>query len=92
MLSFFQLINALTSVRAINKTDAMTLLTTFGTMISILKATPEALALCPGIGLHKARKLHKVLHEKFLRIPKDSPVKSNWKPINFESLSNKYTE
>ncbi|KAK0168299.1 hypothetical protein PV327_002122 [Microctonus hyperodae] len=72
-----KLINALTSVRAINKTDAMTLLTTFGTMISILKATPEALALCPGIGLHKARKLHKVLHEKFLRVPKDSPIKSN---------------
>lgn len=62
-----QLINALTTVKSINKTDATTLLTTFGTLANIVKAQPNTLALCPGFGMHKAQKLHKVLHESFLR-------------------------
>ncbi|XP_034939872.1 DNA excision repair protein ERCC-1 [Chelonus insularis] len=70
-----KLINALTSVRSVNKTDAMTLLRTFGTVADILKATPEALALCPGIGIQKAKRLHKVLHEPFLRVSTTSPQK-----------------
>lgn len=61
------MVNALTTVRSINKTDATTLLTTFGTIADIVKAQPNTLALCPGLGLHKAQKLHKVLHESFLR-------------------------
>jgi len=63
---FFQLVNALATVRSVNKTDALTLLTTFGTLANIVKARPNTLALCPGFGLHKAQKLHKVLHESFL--------------------------
>ncbi|XP_029659299.1 DNA excision repair protein ERCC-1 [Formica exsecta] len=64
-----KLINALTTVRSINKTDATTLLTTFGTLADIVRTQPNTLALCPGFGLHKAQKLHKVLHESFLRTP-----------------------
>merc|ERR1712179_201320 len=59
-----KLIEALTSV---NKTDAVTLLGTFKTLGEIVKATPEDLALCPGVGPNKAKKLHKVLHESFRR-------------------------
>lgn len=56
----------------------MTLLTTFRTITAILKASPESLALCPGIGIHKARKLHNVLHESFLQHPNTpSPTKKN---------------
>lgn len=62
-----KLVNALTTVRSVNKTDATTLLTTFGTIADIVKAQPNTLALCPGLGLHKAQKLHKILHEPFLR-------------------------
>lgn len=62
-----KLINALTSIRSVNKTDAMTLLTTFGTLSGILKATPTSLSLCPGFGSQKAQRLYKVLHETFLR-------------------------
>lgn len=64
-----QLVNALTTIRSINKTDATTLLTTFDTLADIVKTQPNTLALCPGFGLHKAQKLHKVLHESFLRTP-----------------------
>ncbi|EZA47711.1 hypothetical protein DMN91_012466 [Ooceraea biroi] len=68
-----KLVSALTTVRSVNKTDATTLLTTFGTLANIVNAQPNTLALCPGFGLNKADKLHKVLHEPFLRtsnIPK----------------------
>jgi len=65
-----KLVNALTTVKSINKTDATTLLTTFGTLTDIVKAQSNTLALCPGFGLHKAQKLHKILHESFLRTPK----------------------
>ncbi|KAL0114274.1 hypothetical protein PUN28_011512 [Cardiocondyla obscurior] len=67
-----KLVNALTAVKSINKTDATTLLTTFGTLSDIVRAQPNTLALCPGFGLHKAQKLHKVLHESFLRSSKSS--------------------
>ncbi|XP_020284604.1 DNA excision repair protein ERCC-1 [Pseudomyrmex gracilis] len=62
-----KLVSALTTVRSVNKTDATTLLTTFGTLSDIIRAQPNTLALCPGFGLHKAQKLYKVLHEPFLR-------------------------
>lgn len=64
-------------MRSVNKTDALTLLRNFGTIADILKASPETLSLCPGFGIQKAKRLHKVLHEPFLRNPSSSPVKSN---------------
>lgn len=50
-----------------NKTDASTLIRTFGTLENIIKATEERLADCPGFGATKAKKLHKALHEPFLK-------------------------
>jgi len=78
-----KLIEALTSVKSVNKTDAVTLLGTFKTLSGIVKATPEDLALCPGFGPNKAKKLHKVLNESFRRNtevsqkPKDTTEKEN---------------
>ncbi|OXU28270.1 hypothetical protein TSAR_010961 [Trichomalopsis sarcophagae] len=62
-----KLINALTTVRSVNKTDAMTLLSTFGTFKDIIETPSASLALCPGFGPQKAQRLHKTLHETFLR-------------------------
>lgn len=64
---FFQLVNALTTIRSVNKTDATTLLSTFGTLSELIKSQSNTLALCPGIGLQKAERIHKTLHEQFLR-------------------------
>lgn len=50
-----------------NKTDAMTLITTFGTLANIIRATEKRLTECPGFGVTKARKLYKALHEPFLK-------------------------
>ena len=52
-------------MRSVNKTDAATLLNTFGTIEKILGASVEELSLCPGFGPQKAHRLHKVLNERF---------------------------
>ncbi|XP_053978090.1 DNA excision repair protein ERCC-1 [Hylaeus volcanicus] len=62
-----KLVSALTTIRSVNKTDATTLLSTFGTLGELIKTKPNTLALCPGIGIQKAERIHKTLHEPFLR-------------------------
>lgn len=64
---FLQLVNALTSIRSVNKTDATNLLSTFGSLGRIICASEDALALCPGFGAHKASRLYKALHQPFLK-------------------------
>lgn len=43
-----RLSNALTSIRAINKTDAMTLSSNLGSLADIMRAPQEDLVMCPG--------------------------------------------
>ena len=62
-----KIIEALTSAKSVNRTDAVTLLGTFKTLSNIIAASPEDLALCPGFGPNKAKKLHKMLSETFRR-------------------------
>lgn len=45
----------------------MTLITNFGTLENIIKASEGRLAKCPGFGARKAQKLYKALHEPFLK-------------------------
>ncbi|XP_057785007.1 DNA excision repair protein ERCC-1-like [Salvia miltiorrhiza] len=45
--------HALTSIRHVNKTDVVTLGSTFGSLSSIMDASMEDLARCPGIGERK---------------------------------------
>nr|CAD7262699.1 unnamed protein product [Timema shepardi] len=70
-----RLVSVLTSIRSINRTDATTLLSTFGSLERLLRASPETLALCPGLGPSKAARLHKVLHQPFLRDRRSSTGK-----------------
>lgn len=62
-----QLIQVLTSVKPINKTDAMTLITRFKTLEGIIQASEYQLSECPGFGPRKAKKLYSVLHENFCK-------------------------
>ncbi|XP_004873241.1 DNA excision repair protein ERCC-1 isoform X3 [Heterocephalus glaber] len=59
----------LSSVKSVNKTDSQTLLSTFGSLEQLMAASREDLALCPGLGPQKARRLFDVLHEPFLKVP-----------------------
>ncbi|EPS61754.1 hypothetical protein M569_13040, partial [Genlisea aurea] len=59
--------HALTSVRHVNKTDVVTLGSTFGSLGHIMDASMEDLARCPGIGERKVKRLYDCFHEPFKR-------------------------
>ncbi|XP_026997604.1 DNA excision repair protein ERCC-1 [Tachysurus fulvidraco] len=59
--------DCLTTVKSINKTDAITLLSTFSSLGGIINASKEELVLCPGLGPQKAKRLYDVLHQPFLK-------------------------
>ncbi|XP_046567875.1 DNA excision repair protein ERCC-1-like isoform X2 [Haliotis rubra] len=59
--------DCLTTVKSVNKTDCMTLMTTFGSLEKVMKAGKEELSLCPGFGPQKAQRLHDVFHQPFLK-------------------------
>ncbi|XP_066495062.1 DNA excision repair protein ERCC-1 [Tiliqua scincoides] len=63
--------DCLTSVKSVNKTDTLSLLSTFGSLANIVQASKEDLSLCPGIGPQKAKRLFDILHEPFLKGPTD---------------------
>uniref|UniRef100_A0A1B6EDB3 ERCC1-like central domain-containing protein n=1 Tax=Clastoptera arizonana TaxID=38151 RepID=A0A1B6EDB3_9HEMI len=62
-----KLVNALSSIKSVNKTDATTLLSTFGSLGKIIKTSEENLVSCPGLGPNKATRLFKTLHQPFLK-------------------------
>lgn len=63
--STLQIIEALCSIHSVNRTDAMTLLSKFGSLSGIIGASAAELSTCPGVGPLKAEKLHKTLHLSF---------------------------
>ncbi|XP_057784976.1 DNA excision repair protein ERCC-1-like isoform X2 [Salvia miltiorrhiza] len=71
--------HALTSIRHVNKTDVVTLGSTFGSLSNIMDASMEDLARCPGIGERKVRRLYDTFHEPFKRaVPNPAaPVAEN---------------
>ena len=56
----------LTAIKGINKTDVITLLTTFGTVRNILHASSEELLLLPGFGEQKVKRLYDAFRQPFL--------------------------
>ncbi|KAI4367862.1 hypothetical protein MLD38_016485 [Melastoma candidum] len=64
----------LTSVRHVNKTDVVTLGSTFGSLSHIMDASMEDLARCPGIGERKVRRLYDTFHEPFRRTVPNIPL------------------
>lgn len=67
-----RLTSALTSVRHINKTDVLTLGSTFGTLAATMGGSMEELARCPGIGERKVKRLYDAFHEPFRRTLKQT--------------------
>ncbi len=54
-------------IKSVNKTDVITLLDVFQNVQNIFQAKEEQLILCPGIGEKKAKRLHSVFNEPFLK-------------------------
>lgn len=65
--SYQSIINSLTSIKTVNKTDAMNLLTNFGTIEQLVQASESKLNACFGLGPRKAKQLHKLFNEHFLK-------------------------
>ena len=61
-----QLADCLAHARPLNKTDTATLHTTFGSLAAILRATPQELALCPGLGERKVQRLSTLSLDPFV--------------------------
>ncbi|CAG5118850.1 unnamed protein product [Candidula unifasciata] len=59
--------DCLTRVKSVNRTDCATLLSHFGSLTGIIEASSEDLSLCPGFGPQKAKRLHSIFHEPFIR-------------------------
>ncbi|KAF5740594.1 DNA excision repair protein ERCC-1 [Tripterygium wilfordii] len=66
--------HALTTIRHVNKTDVITLGSTFGSLSNIMDASMEDLARCPGIGERKVKRLYDTFHEPFKRVVSTHPV------------------
>ncbi|XP_055913726.1 DNA excision repair protein ERCC-1 [Eupeodes corollae] len=61
-----KLVTALTNIKPVNKTDAVSLLQNFGNLENIINASEDRLALVTGLGPRKAKKLYQTLHDPFL--------------------------
>eukprot|EP00929_Paragymnodinium_shiwhaense_P005258 TRINITY_DN106972_c0_g1_i1.p1 TRINITY_DN106972_c0_g1~~TRINITY_DN106972_c0_g1_i1.p1 ORF type:complete len:225 (-),score=42.38 TRINITY_DN106972_c0_g1_i1:458-1132(-) len=55
----------LTTIKGVNRTDAASLSSRFGSFAGICAASEEELLECPGVGDKKVRQLQKVLHTPF---------------------------
>lgn len=62
-----QLTSVLTTVKSVNKTDVVTLSSTFGCLKDIANVGVDDLRLCPGIGDLKAERLMAMLDEPFVK-------------------------
>ena len=61
-----RLTDCLTTLKGVNRTDVVTLNSTFGNLAGISQASTQDLSLLPGFGQLKARRLHELMHEPFL--------------------------
>lgn len=60
-----QVADTLGCIRSVNKTDAVTLLSQFGNVKSIMSASLEDIRQCPGIGEKKAKRLFDAFNKPF---------------------------
>eukprot|EP01147_Barroeca_monosierra_P006369 gene6369-9294_t len=61
-----QVVKTLTSAKSVNKADAVTLMSTFGSVANIIQADENSIHLCPGFGEKKASKLKKLFTTPFV--------------------------
>ena len=60
-----QVSDFITTVRSVNKTDVTHLLAQFTSVQQIMAASEDELALCPGLGEKKVKRLWEAFHKPF---------------------------
>jgi DNA excision repair protein ERCC-1 len=63
---FAKITDCLTQIRSVNKTDVLTLLSTFGSLKQVAEAKTDELAMCPGFGEQKVKRLQQIWKQPFL--------------------------
>ncbi|KAI8065781.1 restriction endonuclease type II-like protein [Gongronella butleri] len=58
--------DTLTNINSVNKTDALTLMSTFGSFAAMAQADADQLGLCPGFGERKVQRFQKAFTQPFL--------------------------
>ncbi|KAJ3110003.1 ssDNA endonuclease and repair protein rad10 [Phlyctochytrium bullatum] len=71
-----RLTDCLTQIKSVNRTDVVTLVSTFGSLRNIMNATPEELSLCPGFGDQKVRRVIEAFNTLFLQTKSAGPSQS----------------
>ncbi|CAG8724298.1 11314_t:CDS:2, partial [Acaulospora morrowiae] len=69
-----KLTHCMTQMKSINKTDVVTLASSFGSLKKIMSASSEQLALCPGLGHQKIKRIQETFEQPFLIHQKSSPM------------------
>ncbi|KAL6765147.1 hypothetical protein V8C86DRAFT_1029283 [Haematococcus lacustris] len=64
-----RLASALTAVRGVNRTDALTLGSALGSLAGIMSASQQQLSSCPGLGPAKVARLMEAFHQPFRKAP-----------------------
>ncbi|KAG0033876.1 ssDNA endonuclease and repair protein rad10 [Podila clonocystis] len=72
-----KLTDALTQIQSINKTDVVTLSSTFGSLKNIMDASVDELGLLPGFGERKVKRLLEAFDQPFAIDPKKRRHRSN---------------
>jgi len=62
-----KLVGALSSIKPVNKTDAITLLQSYGSLANLINTSEDRLSQCSGLGPRKAKKLFATFNEPFLK-------------------------
>lgn len=62
-----QLVGALSNIKPVNKTDAITLLQSYGSLANLINTSEDRLSQCSGLGPRKAKKLFAIFNEPFLK-------------------------
>lgn len=60
-----QVMDCLTAIKSVNKTDATNLITQFDSVRAIMAASPDELSLVGGLGHVKVQRLHDAFHKPF---------------------------
>ncbi|CAI2188925.1 10678_t:CDS:2 [Funneliformis geosporum] len=60
-----KLTHCMTHIRSVNKTDVVTLASTFGSLKDIMEAAPEDMSICPGIGEQKVKRIQETFEQQF---------------------------
>ncbi|KAI5805934.1 mating-type switching protein Swi10 [Geopyxis carbonaria] len=63
-----------TTVRSVNKTDSMNLLSNFGSVRAAINAHPEEIMMLPGWGQQKVTRFERTMHEPFIINTKKKPA------------------